>query len=44
VLAEVLVIALELVDCEETGDAFEQCVRTLAFLEPLSGLLTMLKS
>lgn len=36
VLAEILVIAFELIDCEETADAFQQSIGTLAFLEPLS--------
>lgn len=36
VLAEILVIALELIDCEETANTFQQSIGTLAFLEPLS--------
>jgi hypothetical protein len=44
VFAEILIISLELIDCEKAADTLEKSIRTLTFLNPLSRFRTMLKS
>jgi hypothetical protein len=44
VLAVILVISLEFIDCEEAADTLEKSIRALTFLNPLSRFRTMLKS